>query len=968
MYELSGDFRGAVINIKSTIVGAAEVKDIEDQPPEPGEPPFKGLQYFDEQDAGRFFGREQLTAKIVGRLAEMRFLAIVGASGSGKSSLVRAGVIPALRRGERLADGALPPTDSGQWAMHLITPTAHPLEALAATLMRDAPSVSAVAALQQELAANPRALALAARQALAQGGHTHLLLVIDQFEEIFTLCRSAAERQAFIDNLLAAADPQDAQPITLLIALRADFYAHCAQHDGLREIVSRQQEYIGAMSREELFRAIVQPAALGGWKIQEGLVELMLDEVQDEPGALPLLSHALLETWARRRGRTMTLSGYTESGGIRGAIAQTAETVFRQRLTPPQQAVARMIFVRLTELGEAGQEGGPASPDTRRRVPFSELITRASDELTIEAVLNILAEARLVTTDTLPPGDTQVVEVAHEAIIREWPTLRGWLNQDREGLIRQRQLTQDASDWEQLNRDAGALYRGARLEQTLAWLKGYTEPLSLLESDFLEASRANAVQEAAQAQKLARAARLQRALAAISVGLVLVVAYVAATGGRLFEPAREPARMDGVFNIAVAEFGQAGPDGRVSKASGEAGGLLSKWTFDNLQAEFKADPNILVWNDSPALLEEKNVRIGVAGDGEPQSQVESPAALAERLNANMVVYGVITPTSNGFAELTLKFYIAPRLDYDYAEIGGRYQLGQPIPFGLADPGLEVQQQLGRQSSALAHLTLGLNYELLNQSHPALDAFLKAASFMEDSEVLQFLIGREYLFLAQKETAGRAQNEAAAEQAFKEALRLNDRYARAYIGLGGVYFQQAQRTLAETYADDYPGDRDAAYRSTLALIEPAIANYARVLEQHSDPRDYGMPIDSVARLALGVSYRVKGEAHYRLGDSQAAGEYIQRAVDTLEAAVQPLTDAGEHRFLAQVFKGLGSAYEWKAFLAGEDKALYQQAIAYYDKCIEQGALFPVDTFLRDEVVAKLCVPYRDRLNQAYGAEQ
>jgi tetratricopeptide (TPR) repeat protein len=130
----------------------------------------------------------------------------------------------------------------------------------------------------------------------------------------------------------------------------------------------------------------------------------------------------------------------------------------------------------------------------------------------------------------------------------------------------------------------------------------------------------------------------------------------------------------------------------------------------------------------------------------------------------------------------------------------------------------------------------------------------------------------------------------------------------------------------------------------------------------------MPVDSVARLGLGTSYRVKGEANYRLGDSQAAGEYMQRAVDTLEAAVQPLTDAGEHRFLAQVYQGLGSVYEWKAFLAGQDKSLYIQAIAYYDRCIQQGALFPVDTFLREEVVARLCVPYRDRLNQAYGAEQ
>ena len=150
-YELSGDFRGAVVNIKSTIVSNAEVKDLENLPPEPGEPPFQGLQYFDEKDADRFFGRENLVAKIIGRLASSRFLTVIGASGSGKSSVVRAGVIPALRRGERLADGSLPPTDSGQWDIRILTPSAHPLEALAASLTRDSESVSAMTTLRADL-------------------------------------------------------------------------------------------------------------------------------------------------------------------------------------------------------------------------------------------------------------------------------------------------------------------------------------------------------------------------------------------------------------------------------------------------------------------------------------------------------------------------------------------------------------------------------------------------------------------------------------------------------------------------------------------------------------------------------------------------------------------------------------------------------------------------------------------------
>ena len=336
VYDLSGDFRGAVINIQSTIVQEAEVVELESLPPEPGEPPYRGLQYFTEADADRFFGRERLTARLVARLrpepGQARFLAVVGASGSGKSSLVRAGLLPALRRGQRLADGTVPPTDSASWAIRTFTPTAHPLEALAAALLPEGDALAEVAALVRELEENPQSLGPLVRQVVARASGSHLLLVVDQFEELFTQCRRPELRQAFVDALLAAVDPAAGRPATVVVVLRADFYAHCAEYPGLRELVSRQQEYIGAMNRDELFEAIVRPAALGDWRIQEGLVELMLDEVEHEPGALPLLSHALLETWARRRGRVMTLSGYTEAGGVRGAIAQTAETIFRERL------------------------------------------------------------------------------------------------------------------------------------------------------------------------------------------------------------------------------------------------------------------------------------------------------------------------------------------------------------------------------------------------------------------------------------------------------------------------------------------------------------------------------------------------------------------------------------------------------------------------------------------------------------
>jgi hypothetical protein len=203
------------------------------------------------------------------------------------------------------------------------------LDALAASLTRESESVSAATALRADLAQEPQALNLTARRLLAQNGKKRLMLVIDQFEEVFTQCRQEDERKAFIENLLSAVEPGDSQPITILLTLRADFYAQLAVQDQLRELVSQNQEFIGAMSRDELTRAILQPAALANWKVQEGLVEVILGDLGSEPGALPLLSHSLLETWKRRRGRVLTVSGYTASGGVHGAIAQTAEMVSR---------------------------------------------------------------------------------------------------------------------------------------------------------------------------------------------------------------------------------------------------------------------------------------------------------------------------------------------------------------------------------------------------------------------------------------------------------------------------------------------------------------------------------------------------------------------------------------------------------------------------------------------------------------
>jgi WD40 repeat protein/transcriptional regulator with XRE-family HTH domain len=464
--------------------------------PAAGLSPYMGLNYFDESDTDFFVGREALTAKLIERVlaltssrsaGETRFLAVVGASGSGKSSLVRAGLVSALRWNKASTD----------WRIHILTPTEHPLESLAGTLTQESNSVIATATLMDDLARDKRSLQIFAKRILGSLNGSRLLLVVDQFEELFALCRSEEERVAFIGNLLTAASEADG-PVLVLITLRADFYAPCADYPRLREALAAHQEYIGAMNVEELRRAIEEPAQRGRWEFEPGLVDLLLHDVGREPGALPLLSHALFETWQRRRGRMLTLSGYTSSGGVRGAIAETAEAVFVDQFTHEQQAIARRIFLRLTELGDEAGAG-----DTRRRATFDELILKPEEAATTHAVLKALADARLITTTE------DAAEVAHEALIREWPTLHGWLEENREGLRLHRQLTETAQDWSAVNHDPDLLYRGARLAQTREWASIHHDEMNALEVEFLAASV-----EAGEREVAEREAQRQRELEA----------------------------------------------------------------------------------------------------------------------------------------------------------------------------------------------------------------------------------------------------------------------------------------------------------------------------------------------------------------------------------------------------------------------------------------------------------------------
>jgi len=411
--------------------------------PAPGFAPYKGLLFFDEADADLFFGREVLITHLSDRVAELasnastRLLAVVGASGSGKSSLMRAGLAVTLKR--------------AGWDVRIFTPTANPQRVLGSTL-----------------------------EGISKKDSQPTLILVDQFEETFTLCRDESERIAFIEKLLHIANDQGSQ-FFVVLALRADFYSHCAQYPYLRQAVAAEQEYIGQMTTDELRRAIQEPAQRGGWDFETGLVDLLLNDIgaqdagEPEPGALPLLSHALLATWERRRGKTFTIDGYRASGGVRGAIAETAESVFTDQLNGQQQDLAREVFLRLTELGEG-------TADTRRRAALNELVRQSAEAPQLRAVLNTLAEARLITLNE------DSAEVAHEALIREWQRLHEWLTNDRDGLRLHRHLTDSAHEWERRGNDASELYRGARLAQAQEWAEGNQGRLNESERVFLAAS------------------------------------------------------------------------------------------------------------------------------------------------------------------------------------------------------------------------------------------------------------------------------------------------------------------------------------------------------------------------------------------------------------------------------------------------------------------------------------------------
>ena len=478
--------------------------------------PYKGLRAFQQADAADFFGRTSMIQQVLDRLQEQvvenNFLAVIGPSGSGKSSLVKAGVLPALRQGR------VP--GSEHWFYAEMVPGEVPLEELAAALL--SVSTSPLPGIVELLRDSEAGLAEGVAWALPSKD-SRLVLMIDQFEEVFTQVEQESDRQQFLDLILNAVAAENS-PVIIIATLRADFYDRPLLYQGFGELIRKRTELVLPLNDEELEETITGPAYRVGAVLEEGLVETIIEDVREQPGALPLLQYALTELFERRDGALLTKAAYSDIGGTLGALAKRAEEVYL-RFRDDGKEMARQMFLRLVTLGE-GQE------DTRRRILQTELLT-LGDRDVVEDVLDHFGRYRLLTFDRDEATRSSTVEVAHEALIRQWERLREWLIESREDVRLERQLLHSAEEWDVAGREKSYAMGGTRLRQFEEWSQTTSLQLNQLELEYLEASLAvRREQEAIERARQERERELERQkarnmrIAAIVFGVAAVVAII----------------------------------------------------------------------------------------------------------------------------------------------------------------------------------------------------------------------------------------------------------------------------------------------------------------------------------------------------------------------------------------------------------------------------------------------------------
>ncbi len=511
--------------------------------------PYKGLHPFQEMDAADFFGREASVQRLLSRLKEdgpiARFLVVVGPSGCGKSSLVRAGLIPALRK------GTLP--GSERWQIVTMLPGTHPLEELTTALRRLAVRVDP--SMWDDLEQDTRGLLRIIKHILPDDAQAELLLLIDQFEEVFSLVGDENARRHFLDSLLTAlAEPHSR--FRVVATLRADFYDRPLLYAELGELVRHRTEVVLPLSPEELELAIVGPAERVGAQVEPAVVTKIVTDVNEQPGALPLLQYALTELFEHREDNRLTLAAYHTTGGVRGTLAARADNLYAALDTEAQQ-VAQQVFPRLVQVGESTE-------DTRRRVPWTDIVSVAGSEANAHALVDQFVKHRLLTLDHDPATGGSTVELAHEALIREWQRLHTWIDESRADLRQQRVLATAAEEWRAAGQDRSYLLTGSRLAQFEGWAEQSGVTLTPDERAYLETSRAEHHRQRIRDRRV----RNMMLAAAITVALIMMVLTLFAFDReRRAQDARTKSEREAAVNHslvlaadATAEFGAANVD------------------------------------------------------------------------------------------------------------------------------------------------------------------------------------------------------------------------------------------------------------------------------------------------------------------------------------------------------------------------------------------------------------------------
>lgn len=570
--------------------------------------PYRGLEAFEAAHAANYFGRAAMVEKLLAKVQSTNFVAVVGPSGSGKSSLVRAGLVTAL------GEGKLP--GSRDWQVAIIRPGDDPLRALATPLvpLLD-PELKPVERLKQvrAMAAGLQDGSLPIGDVLAEVRTVHpglprLLLIFDQFEETFTLCSDDALRRTFLQTLLAAANTPW---LTVLFTLRADFYGRVLEDEPLGKRVDAGLVNVLPMTAAERRAAIEQPALNAGRRFAEGLVQTILDDIETEPGELPLLQFALTELWERQTpDGVLTHAAYGEIGGVSGAIAKRADQTLKN-LRDDEQAAVRRIFTRLVRVAQPDE----GAEDTKRRITLAEV------DPVMQALVYKLADARLLVTGRDEQSGSETVEVAHEALIRGWAELKVWLNSDREFLLWRQRLRSLVANWVASKQDEGALLRGALLTEAKAWLQTRPTDLSEREQAFIAAGQALADRE--ERAKSAAAARLRRNAWYLGIALAIAVLAVAVTTYLLARTIplanQQLVRLDGLRLRQEAER---------FKAEGKMQEALTAYT----QA-VEADPSLNIDLDEQEKDVRRQTAILLIRGGEEMARKGDLAGAAEKYQA-----------------------------------------------------------------------------------------------------------------------------------------------------------------------------------------------------------------------------------------------------------------------------------------------------------------------------------------------